>query len=81
MLCDRPINSLDYYVDIEPDRDYDIYSMSDDLDVCRNPSRSDDPGHYDTRPGTALTDPRNARMYFREFMVFTYKKFYTSFLP
>ncbi|XP_036332571.1 uncharacterized protein LOC118743917 [Rhagoletis pomonella] len=65
MLCDRPINSLDYYVDIEPDRDYDIYSMSDDLDVCSKSSRSDDPGRYGTEPGTALADPRNAQCFFR----------------
>ncbi|XP_067632029.1 uncharacterized protein [Eurosta solidaginis] len=65
MLCDRPINSLDYYVDIEPDRDYDIYSMSDDLDVCRKPSRSDGQTHYGTGPSTALTDPRNAQCFFR----------------
>ncbi|XP_055917150.1 uncharacterized protein LOC129949610 isoform X2 [Eupeodes corollae] len=56
MLCDRPVNHLDYYVDIEPDRDYDIYSMSDDLDSCRHPSRSDT---------TALSDPRNAQCFFR----------------
>ncbi|XP_037954207.1 uncharacterized protein LOC119684272 isoform X2 [Teleopsis dalmanni] len=58
MLCDRPVNLLDYYVDIEPDRDYDIYSMADDLDVCRKPSRSDG-------PSTALSDPRNAQCFFR----------------
>ncbi|XP_017839409.2 uncharacterized protein LOC108597387 [Drosophila busckii] len=65
MLCDRPVNMLDYYVDIEPDRDYDIYSMADDMDVCRQPPRrSDSPG-----PGsphsTALSDPRNAQCFFR----------------
>lgn len=55
MLCDRPVNMLDYYVDIEPDRDYDIYSMADDMDVCRQPPRRSD------GPSTALSDPRNAR--------------------
>lgn len=35
LLCEKPINHLDYYVDIEPDRDYDIYSMTDDMQECR----------------------------------------------
>ncbi|XP_039501919.1 uncharacterized protein LOC120458367 isoform X1 [Drosophila santomea] len=62
MLCDRPINMLDYYVDIEPDRDYDIYSMADDMDVCRQPP----PRRHDTAgPSTALSDPRNAQCFFR----------------
>ncbi|XP_017867200.1 PREDICTED: uncharacterized protein LOC108616491 isoform X2 [Drosophila arizonae] len=63
MLCDRPVNMLDYYVDIEPDRDYDIYSMADDMDVCRQP-----PPHSPRRsdgPSTALSDPRNAQCFFR----------------
>lgn len=38
LLCDRPIGQLDYYSDIEPDRDYDIYSMSDDRNMCNNPN-------------------------------------------
>lgn len=59
MLCDRPVNMLDYYVDIEPDRDYDIYSMADDMDVCRQPSPQ--PPRRSDGPGTALSDPRNAR--------------------
>uniref|UniRef100_A0A1I8QFB9 Apple domain-containing protein n=1 Tax=Stomoxys calcitrans TaxID=35570 RepID=A0A1I8QFB9_STOCA len=63
MLCDRPINRLDYYVDIEPDRDFDIYSMADDVNVCRKHSRSDGPrGGSGT---TALSDPRNAQCFFR----------------
>ncbi|XP_068143967.1 uncharacterized protein [Drosophila tropicalis] len=63
MLCDRPINMLDYYVDIEPDRDYDIYSMADDMDVCRSPPRRSDGPHSPTT--TALSDPRNAQCFFR----------------
>lgn len=35
LLCDRPINLLDYYADLEPDRDYDIYAMSDDPMMCQ----------------------------------------------
>ncbi|XP_064543963.1 uncharacterized protein LOC135432287 isoform X1 [Drosophila montana] len=62
MLCDRPVNKLDYYVDIEPDRDYDIYSMADDMDVCR--SQSPPPRRSDG-PSTALSDPRNAQCFFR----------------
>ncbi|XP_030380736.1 uncharacterized protein LOC115628667 [Scaptodrosophila lebanonensis] len=58
MLCDRPVNMLDYYVDIEPDRDYDIYSMADDMAVCRQPGRSDG-------PSTALASPQNAQCFFR----------------
>ncbi|XP_061399331.1 uncharacterized protein LOC133335046 [Musca vetustissima] len=65
MLCDRPINRLDYYVDIEPDRNYDIYSMSDDMNVCRKPSRSDGPRGGGGPPTTALADPRNAQCFFR----------------
>lgn len=34
LLCDRPVQMLDYYADIEPDRDYDIYSMADDRQIC-----------------------------------------------
>lgn len=33
-LCDRPMNQLDYYADVEPDRDFDIYSMADDRVMC-----------------------------------------------
>jgi hypothetical protein len=36
LLCDRTFNLLDYYADLEPDRNYDIYSMADDLGVCKN---------------------------------------------
>lgn len=36
LLCDRPMQYLDYYTDIEPNRDYDIYSMSDDPQMCNN---------------------------------------------
>lgn len=36
-LCDRPVNQLDYYADIEPDRDYDIYAMTDDPVMCSKP--------------------------------------------
>lgn len=35
LLCDRPYNRLDIYADLEPDRDFDIYSMSDDPKVCK----------------------------------------------
>ncbi|XP_038108498.1 uncharacterized protein LOC6048997 [Culex quinquefasciatus] len=34
LLCDRPYNLLDFYADLEPDRDYDIYSMTDDPKTC-----------------------------------------------
>ncbi|XP_055644671.1 uncharacterized protein LOC129780428 isoform X2 [Toxorhynchites rutilus septentrionalis] len=35
LLCDRPYNLLDFYADLEPDRDYDIYSMTDDTKTCQ----------------------------------------------
>lgn len=35
LLCDRPFTHLDIYADVEPDRDFDIYSMSDDPQVCK----------------------------------------------
>lgn len=38
LLCDRPLGQLDYYSDIEPDRDYDIYAMSDDPQMCHAPA-------------------------------------------
>lgn len=41
MLCDRPYNLLDNYADVEPDRDYDIYSMSDDPKYCQQPVKFD----------------------------------------
>ncbi|XP_058448113.1 uncharacterized protein LOC131428297 isoform X1 [Malaya genurostris] len=34
LLCDRPYNLLDFYADLDPDRDYDIYSMTDDPKAC-----------------------------------------------
>lgn len=40
LLCDRPISHLDYYTDIEPNLDYDIYSMSDDPYMCNQVSNS-----------------------------------------
>ncbi|XP_055680028.1 uncharacterized protein LOC129788061 isoform X2 [Lutzomyia longipalpis] len=41
-LCDRPYNLLDYYADLEPDRDCDIYSMSDDMNSCtKQPAREE----------------------------------------
>lgn len=61
LLCDRPINRLDYYVDIEPDRDYDIYSMADDVQVCRQLTPSDNTRGTSSTSATALPDPRNAR--------------------
>lgn len=34
LLCDRAMSHIDYYADVQPDRDYDIYSMSDDSNSC-----------------------------------------------
>lgn len=36
LLCDRTFNLLDNYADLEPDRNYDIYSMTDDLSACKS---------------------------------------------
>lgn len=31
------MSRIDYYSDVQPDRDYDIYSMSDDNKICGRP--------------------------------------------
>lgn len=31
------MSRIDYYSDVQPDRDYDIYSMSDDNNICGRP--------------------------------------------
>jgi hypothetical protein len=36
LLCDRSFSLLDSYADIVPDRNYDIYAMSDDMSSCKN---------------------------------------------
>lgn len=43
LLCDRSFSLLDSYADIVPDKDFDIYAMSDDISVCKkeSPSRVD----------------------------------------
>lgn len=68
MLCDRTVNHLDYYVDLEPDRDYDIYSMSDDMNSCRDapPPPHHPPYHgHGGSESTAVAHPRSqAREYF-----------------
>lgn len=35
LLCDRSFSLLDSYADIVPDKDFDIYAMSDDTSVCK----------------------------------------------
>lgn len=35
LLCDRSFSLLDSYADIVPDKDFDIYAMSDDISVCK----------------------------------------------
>lgn len=35
LLCDRSFSLLDSYADIVPDKNYDIYAMSDDMSVCK----------------------------------------------
>jgi PAN domain len=35
LLCDRSFSLLDSYADIVPDRNYDIYAMSDDTNICK----------------------------------------------
>lgn len=44
-LCDRPVNQLDYYADIEPDRDFDIYAMTDDPVMCSKPRPPERPNN------------------------------------
>lgn len=35
LLCDRSFSLLDSYADFEPDRNTDIYAMSDDTSICK----------------------------------------------
>ncbi|CAD7077828.1 unnamed protein product [Hermetia illucens] len=59
LLCDRPVNLLDYYIDLQPDRDYDIYSMADDMKICSYTPRG---GGGSGGGSTAVSDPRNNNM-------------------
>jgi hypothetical protein len=43
LLCDKPYNLLDFYADLEPDRDFDIYSMSDETKTCSKNSLHSEP--------------------------------------
>jgi hypothetical protein len=50
LLCDRSFSLLDSYADIVPDKDFDIYAMSDDISVCKKESTSRvDYGHPNDR--------------------------------
>ncbi|CRL04014.1 CLUMA_CG017132, isoform A [Clunio marinus] len=40
LLCDRSYSLLDSYADIIPDKEYDIYAMSDDVKVCKKEPRN-----------------------------------------
>lgn len=40
LLCDRSFSLLDSYADIVPDKNYDIYAMSDDMTVCKKEPHS-----------------------------------------
>lgn len=42
LLCDRSFSLLDSYADIVPDRNFDIYAMSDDTNVCKKPAHGRD---------------------------------------
>lgn len=55
------MSHLDYYADIEPDRDYDIYAMADDPIICQAP-----PTTSNSRQSA------NARMLFFNFEFPTY---------
>ena len=46
LLCDRSFSLLDSYADIVPDKNYDIYAMSDDMTVCKKDPQSR--GEYGT---------------------------------
>lgn len=57
LMCDRSFNLLDSYADIVPDKDFDIYAMSDDIAVCKKeqtaPSRETPTyGHPNDRKDT-----------------------------
>lgn len=55
LLCDRPYHHLDIYADLEPDRDFDIYSMSDDPKICKQEINRVDHGNQE----------QNAQCFFR----------------
>lgn len=56
LLCDRPMSHLDFYTDVEPNRDYDIYSMSDDPQMCTNPLANQHGRHENNaRKGNLIT--------------------------
>lgn len=44
LLCDRSFSLLDSYADIVPDRNFDIYAMSDDTNVCKQEPHNDRAG-------------------------------------
>lgn len=50
LLCDRSFSLLDSYADIVPDRNFDIYAMSDDTNVCKKePHTRGESGHSNDR--------------------------------
>lgn len=53
LLCDRPMSHLDFYTDIEPNRDYDIYSMSDEPHMCHQMASQH--GHHDNNARKTTT--------------------------
>lgn len=55
LLCDRSFSLLDSYADIVPDRNFDIYSMSDDMAVCKKETHNrDDYGSSNDRTKMGL---------------------------
>jgi hypothetical protein len=46
LLCDRSFSLLDSYADIVPDRNYDIYAMSDDVAICKKESSPQSSQNY-----------------------------------
>lgn len=61
LLCDRSFTLLDPYADFVPDRNYDIYSMSDDMTVCKKEqqgagSSSSGPSYGDSTSSSSSND-------------------------
>lgn len=63
LLCDRPYHHLDIYADLEPDRDFDIYSMSDDPKVCKQEINRND--QHQPQPQQQGPKDSNAQCFFR----------------
>lgn len=59
LLCDRSFSLLDPYADFVPDRNYDIYSMSDDMTICKKEQQvsvTNGPSYGDSTSSSSSND-------------------------